>query len=184
MIFTAVFTPDGKRVLTSSVDQTARLWDAATGKELRVFRGHAAPVSSARFSPNGRFVLTASEDGTTRLWDSETADELCRLVRLAGESWVVIAPDGTFAAGPSWNSVEQALAVPSSPCNFGQTSNGFFVAMDEDNKILKFPGSQFIGLGNAVLTPGETTTDIGMQTSSGGVITSSTFCTHSNFVPE
>ena len=86
-----------------------------------------------------------------------------------------IAPDGTFSAGPSWSSVEQALAVPSAPCNFGQTSNGFFVAMDEDNKILKFPGSQFIGLGDAMLTPGETTTDIGLQTSSGGVITSSTF---------
>ena len=36
----AVFSPDGARVLTASADHTARLWDAASGKELRVLRGH------------------------------------------------------------------------------------------------------------------------------------------------
>ena len=57
------------RVLTGSYDNTARLWDAATGKEIRAFSGHEQPVLSVAFSPDGMRVLTGSYDKTARLWD-------------------------------------------------------------------------------------------------------------------
>ena len=65
------FSPDGKWVLTgvrSYHDQTAKLWDAQTGDEIRTFR-HADWVLSAAYSPDGSRVLTGSEDGTARIWD-------------------------------------------------------------------------------------------------------------------
>ena len=71
-----MFSPDGARVLTASEDKTARLWDAATGQELVVLRGHEDRVSSAVFSPDGARVLTASWDKTARLWDAATGQEL------------------------------------------------------------------------------------------------------------
>ena len=93
--FDAVFSPDGQRVLTASWDNTARLWDAATGAELLVLKGHEGPVTSAVFSPDGRRVLTASQDKTARLWDAATGAEL--LVLKGHENWVtsaVFSPDG------------------------------------------------------------------------------------------
>jgi WD40 repeat protein len=65
-------------VLTgSSGDHTARLWDAETGKEIRVFKGHEGGVWSVAFSPDGARVLTgSSEDDTARLWDAETGKEI------------------------------------------------------------------------------------------------------------
>ena len=65
----AEFSPDGLRVLTVSEDQTARVWDARTGKEFTEPLRHDDTVSSAQFSPNGLRVVTASRDKTVRVWD-------------------------------------------------------------------------------------------------------------------
>ena len=50
----AAFSPDGSRIVTASADQTARIWDAATAKEMLVLRGHEDLVFAAAFSPAGR----------------------------------------------------------------------------------------------------------------------------------
>ena len=65
----AAFSPDGTRVVTASEDNTARVWDAATGKPLTRSLEHQDWVWSAAFSPDGTRVVTASEDQTARLWD-------------------------------------------------------------------------------------------------------------------
>jgi len=63
------FSPDDKKVLTSgdTGDDTARLWNAQTGQELRVFSGQSSGIRRVAFSPNGKQVLTGSFDGTARL---------------------------------------------------------------------------------------------------------------------
>ena len=52
--------PTATRIVTASDDKTARLWDAATGKEIAVLRGHEGYVRSAAFSPDGARIVTAS----------------------------------------------------------------------------------------------------------------------------
>jgi WD40 repeat protein len=63
-----VFSPDGRRVLTTSDDGTAKLWNPATGACVYPFAGHTYWLRSGVFSPDGRRVLTVSADGTARLW--------------------------------------------------------------------------------------------------------------------
>src|SRR5450756_128800 len=58
----AALSPDGRTALTGSDDNTARLWDVASGRELRQLTGHTDPVYYVAFSPDGRTVLTASAD--------------------------------------------------------------------------------------------------------------------------
>ena len=63
-----MFSPDGRRFVTTYYDKSVRVWDTRTGTELARLVGHAGDVTSAAFSPDGRLVLSASFDGTARLW--------------------------------------------------------------------------------------------------------------------
>jgi WD40 repeat protein/tetratricopeptide (TPR) repeat protein len=65
-------SPDGRTVLTCSEDQTARLWDAPTGRPIGQPLPHRGRVYAAAFSPDGKTFLTGGEDKTARLWDTAT----------------------------------------------------------------------------------------------------------------
>jgi hypothetical protein len=89
------FSPDGLKILTTSSDRTARIWDAATFAEIAVLRGHKDWVNSAAFSRDGRLIVTASNDNTARIWDAATAKEIA--VLRGHESQVnsaAFSPDG------------------------------------------------------------------------------------------
>ena len=47
-VYSAAFSPDGRRIVTASEDQTARIWDAATAKLLAVLSGHDDAVCARR----------------------------------------------------------------------------------------------------------------------------------------
>ena len=68
-------SPDGKRLVSSSQDQTAIVWDAGTGKSLFTISGHkgeeGGTVYHARFSPDGKRIVTASNDGTAAVWSAD-----------------------------------------------------------------------------------------------------------------
>ena len=85
--------------------QTARIWVAATGQELRSLSGHTGPVTSAAYSPDGKFIVTASYDQTARIWDAATGQELEGVSPLSGHTdWVTSAaysPDGKFVVTAS-----------------------------------------------------------------------------------
>ena len=89
-------SPDGKFVLTGSDDDTASLWDLATGKAMMQFMGHTGQVKSVAFSPDGKYVLTAGDDETARLWDAATGKEVLQLVHSNNVKSAVFSPDGTY----------------------------------------------------------------------------------------
>ena len=78
-VWSAVFSRDGTRIVTASANDTARVWDAASGRSLAVLRGHTSAVWSAAFSPDGARIVTASADDTARVWDVASGHSLAVL---------------------------------------------------------------------------------------------------------
>jgi WD40 repeat protein len=63
------FSPDGRRALSGGSDNTLKLWDIATAKELRAFNGHSNWIHSVAYSPDGNVALSGAADHTLKLWD-------------------------------------------------------------------------------------------------------------------
>jgi WD40 repeat protein len=99
--FSPAGVSDGVMIAGTGKDGTVRLWDARSGQELQVFKGHTAGVTSAEFSPNGApggFTLASGgSDGTVRLWEVETGQQL-RVFEghPAVVTSVAFNPDGTM----------------------------------------------------------------------------------------
>jgi WD40 repeat protein len=119
MVNSAAFSPDGMRIVTASWDNTARISDAATAKDIAVLRGHGTIVHSASFSPDGTRIVTASSDKTARIWDAATGKEIAVL---RGHDQNVdsasFSPDGTRIVTASqdktariWDAHLQAISI-------------------------------------------------------------------------
>lgn len=103
-ILSVAYLGDGKQMITGSQDGTLRIWEAATGRELRSF-GKAAPAANANvdlrrrvylnmmsaiaLAPDGQALVSAGQDGTITLWDVATGKEL--------RSWKTNPPQGVHA---------------------------------------------------------------------------------------
>jgi WD40 repeat protein len=105
------FSPDSRRLVSASYDETIRIWDAATGKELQLltFKGHKGMVHAVSFSADGRRLASASQDQTVRVWDVATGQELLNLKGHTGNvSGVAFSPDGQRLASAG---VDQTVRV-------------------------------------------------------------------------
>jgi len=93
-IWDMAISPDGKYLVTSSRDKTARLWDFATGETIRIFSEHTDIVSGIAFSSDGKYVVTGSYDHTARLWDVATGQTLQVFTGQIAIEFIAISPDG------------------------------------------------------------------------------------------
>jgi WD40 repeat protein len=113
-IRSVAFAADGDRLLTTSLDGTARLWDL-DGKALAVLRGHGGPVWTGALGVDGERIATASADGTVRLWDAAGND----LDTLAGHGDAVlvlaVSADGRTLLSASLDSTARLWPLAGGP---------------------------------------------------------------------
>jgi len=101
-VTSAAFDRDGRRVVTASLDGTARIWDSVAGTELLRLEGHSGVVLWACFSPDGSRVLTAGDDDTARLWDAANGRGLAVMEGHEGAvRSAAVSPDGQVVATAS-----------------------------------------------------------------------------------
>ena len=99
VVYAVAFSPDGQYIASGGIDRTLRLWDRATGHQVRVFHGHEGFIRGLAFSPDGRWLLSASEDKSLRLWEVASGTQLAAYP--GHQQFVICAafsPDGQYFA--------------------------------------------------------------------------------------
>lgn len=96
-VSSAVYSPDGQRILSSGWDdQVVKVWDAETGDLLATFEGHTGRVFAASWSPDGNVIATAGQDERALFWDSTSGEPL---YELGGPVFSAsFSPDGSMVA--------------------------------------------------------------------------------------
>jgi class 3 adenylate cyclase/GTPase SAR1 family protein len=97
------WSPDGRRLASSSMDTTVRLWDAESGEIIRVLEGHKTAVRSVAWAPDGHMLATAA-DIEIRLWETDHWKQVRALAIQSGNflnlEW---SPDGRMLASGTGN---------------------------------------------------------------------------------
>jgi WD40 repeat protein len=95
-------SPDGQYVVSASEDNTLKVWELATGKELHTLSGHTSGVHGVTVSPDGQYVVSASRDKTLKVWELATGRVVMSFTGEGSFNCCAITPDGrTVIAGDS-----------------------------------------------------------------------------------
>jgi WD40 repeat protein len=150
----ASYSSDGTKILTTSTDRTARVWDSRTGLQLTPSLDHDDEVVSGVFSRDGRRIATGTDGGKVAIWDAGTGKKLASSMELMGSAWSVsFSPDGKVVAAASeagkvriWDA---ATGNPLSPL-IEYHESAYSVSFSNDGRwILVATGDDFADLRDA-----------------------------------
>src|SRR5262249_3421126 len=103
--YALAYSPDGRTiVLSGEAEGTARIWDAASGRCLRVLSADKYGTCGIAISPDGTRIASAGSDQTIKLWDIQTGQQLIGLRGHPSYIWsVAFSPDGRWLASSDDN---------------------------------------------------------------------------------
>jgi hypothetical protein len=98
-IYALAISPDGKTLATASYDKLIKLWDVATGTEIRTLQDHIDAVYALAFTPDGKQLVSASADRTVKVWNPATGERLYSMGEATdGLNTLAVSADGALVA--------------------------------------------------------------------------------------
>jgi WD40 repeat protein len=119
----AGFTADGERIVTTSEDRTARIWDAHDGSQIYVLDAHAARIDCLGISPKNNLIATSGGNGSVSFWDARTGQLVsvwedpdrmashCIIFSPSGELTAVAVLEGVYIVDPETGLTLQKIAA-------------------------------------------------------------------------
>lgn len=108
-VTSVAFSPDSRRVATTSPNGIVKVFDAGSGAEIRALASPQGEVRSVAFSPDGRHVVASGIGTTFRVWEIESGAVVANAIFFKDGEWIVLTPEGFFNA--SANAAKNLIVV-------------------------------------------------------------------------
>ncbi|ETO05269.1 NB-ARC domain-containing protein [Reticulomyxa filosa] len=172
------FSPDATKILSYSNDDTIRIWDASSQRQLHVLEGHTGSITTAQFSHDGSKIVSYSWDHTIRIWDVLSGQQIKLLSGYSNSlSSMALSPDGSKIAVHSHNTIYVLDALSGEQLQLleGHSDIVLIVQFSPDSsKILSGSGDESIRIWDVfsgkqlLLLEGHSNNIIGVQLTSNG----------------
>ncbi len=98
------YSPDGKFAVTGSADKTIKLWEVATGREIRSYLGNSGDITFLTFDQTGKFLVSIDPDHALKIWEVASSKEI-RTIGLPDDRIIsaTFSPDGNVITGSEKN---------------------------------------------------------------------------------
>jgi WD40 repeat protein len=152
-VYAVAFSPDGRYVVTGSFDHTLKLWETATGKEIKSYggpSGHQKMVLSVAFSPDGQLIASGGADNFLKVWDVPLDVPLRSFKTADAAQAVALSPDGKLLAlggkdgaikilsAPDLKELVQCLGHQGAVSGVAFSANGKVLASAGHDRTLRF----------------------------------------------
>lgn len=110
-VTSAVFSPDGRHIVSGSADQTVRIWNDEGRAGLAVVREDESFVFSVEYSSDGQYIVSRSVDKVLRVWDAKSGRCLEVIRGEAGLATidVIVGGENQFPFGASADGLETVI---------------------------------------------------------------------------
>ncbi|HEV3256974.1 MAG TPA: c-type cytochrome domain-containing protein, partial [Gemmataceae bacterium] len=134
LILAVAFSPDSKVLATCGYDRLIKLWDVATGKELRTLKDHSDSVYGVAFSPDGRLLASGGADRAVKVWDVAGGTRLYTLAESTDWVYAVAwSPDGRHLAAAG---VDKSIRVWDATPTGGRVVHSVFAHEGPINRLV------------------------------------------------
>ncbi len=137
------FSQDGRYVLSGNADNTMRLRDATSGKEIKTFtlRDGAEAAMAVALSPDTKHALSVGKDGILRLWDIASGHEIKSFHGRPGSvRAVAFSPDGRHVSSGTGKTLIKTWEIAS-----GRETRSFSMETDDDVSGVSFsPDGKYV----------------------------------------
>jgi WD40 repeat protein len=122
------FSPDKTTIASGSNDNTVKIWDISTRKNIITLKGHTQGVKSVCFSPSGNTLASGSDDNTIKLWNVATEQNTMTLTGHSGYvKSVCFSPDGRILGSGSYDNTIKIWDVSNGQIRATLTGHSDFV---------------------------------------------------------
>jgi len=131
----AAWSPDGQLLATADSNESVRLWDPQSSRQIACLLGHSFAVDTVAWSPDGKVLASAGNDATVRLWDVAAAKTVN--TPMPGQVQPgFFSADGRFVALQDLDHALSVRELPSQRLVAGPRQLGQFVGFSKDDTVL------------------------------------------------